>query len=195
MGFTHAVKPWVANYCKEDPKRLLSCGSVHPRHSLNVQAEMDNLVAWHLAHMERGVSPEVEAAWLHHRFTQIHPFQDGNGRVSRALVTYVLMRADLLPLVIDRDRRTEYLDALEGLSSSTVSESHHSGLTTNRYSTEVSIEKLPKSGREVSMQFDRFRSSSDPRSSRLLLRARICTQESFPSITGGFSMSGTLGQT
>ena len=30
MGFTHDVNPWVANYCKEDPKRLLSCGSVHP---------------------------------------------------------------------------------------------------------------------------------------------------------------------
>ena len=44
MGFTHEVNPWVANYCKENPKRLLSCGSVHPRHSLNVQAEMDNLV-------------------------------------------------------------------------------------------------------------------------------------------------------
>ena len=44
MGFTHEVNPWVANYCKENPKRLLSCGSVHPRHTLNVQAEMDNLV-------------------------------------------------------------------------------------------------------------------------------------------------------
>jgi uncharacterized protein len=44
MGFTHDVNPWVANYCKEDPKRLLSCGSVHPRHSPNVQEEMDNLV-------------------------------------------------------------------------------------------------------------------------------------------------------
>jgi uncharacterized protein len=44
MGFTHEVNPWVANYCKENPKRLLSCGSVHPRHTLNVQEEMDNLV-------------------------------------------------------------------------------------------------------------------------------------------------------
>ena len=31
----------------------------------------------------RDVCPEVEAAWLHHRFTQIHPFEDGNGRVAR----------------------------------------------------------------------------------------------------------------
>jgi Fic family protein len=57
--------------------------------------------------------PILVASWFQHRFTQIHPFQDGNGRVSRAVVTYILMRSDLLPLVIDRDRRTEYLDALQ----------------------------------------------------------------------------------
>ena len=34
----------MANYSKEDPRRLLSCGSIHPRHSLNVQADMDSLV-------------------------------------------------------------------------------------------------------------------------------------------------------
>lgn len=44
MGFTHEVNQWVANYCKENPKRLLSCGSVHPRHSRNVQADVDEVV-------------------------------------------------------------------------------------------------------------------------------------------------------
>lgn len=44
MGLTAEVNDWVASYCKENPKRLLSCGSVHPRHSSNVQADMDQLV-------------------------------------------------------------------------------------------------------------------------------------------------------
>jgi predicted TIM-barrel fold metal-dependent hydrolase len=44
MGFTHEVNQWVANYCKENPRRLISCGSVHPRHSLNVQKDMDEIV-------------------------------------------------------------------------------------------------------------------------------------------------------
>ncbi len=44
MGFTHEVNQWVANYCKADPKRLISCGSVHPRHSLNVQQDMDEII-------------------------------------------------------------------------------------------------------------------------------------------------------
>lgn len=61
----------------------------------------------------RDEDPIIVAAWAHHRFTQIHPYQDGNGRVARALTTYVLMRADLLPIVIDRDQRLPYISALE----------------------------------------------------------------------------------
>lgn len=78
-----------------------------------VSGEMDRLVEWHLEHADGGVSPEVEAAWLHHRFTQIHPFQDGNGRVARALATLVLIRAERFPMSVPPDRKSEYIDALE----------------------------------------------------------------------------------
>ena len=78
---------------------------------LFVQDEIDQLLTWHHAHA--GVCPEVEAAWFHHRFTQIHPFQDGNGRVARALTSAVLLKADHLVLVIrDEEHREDYLDAL-----------------------------------------------------------------------------------
>jgi uncharacterized protein len=43
MGLTFEVNQWVADYCKADPRRLLSCGSVHPRHSKDVQADMEQL--------------------------------------------------------------------------------------------------------------------------------------------------------
>jgi hypothetical protein len=72
---------------------------------------MDQLVAMFNAHT--GVSAEVNAAWLHHRFTQIHPFQDGNGRVARALATIVFLQAGWFPLVITRDQRADYIAALE----------------------------------------------------------------------------------
>jgi Fic family protein len=79
-----------------------------------VQDEMEQLLQWHEDHEQAGVDAEIEAAWLHHRFTQIHPFQDGNGRVARALSTMVFMRRDYLPLVIrDTQHRERYLDALE----------------------------------------------------------------------------------
>ena len=81
-----------------------------------VQDEIDKLLAWHRTHAD--ISPEVEAAWLHHRFTQIHPFQDGNGRVARALTGAVFLKAGYLVLVIrDQEHRELYLDALESADS------------------------------------------------------------------------------
>ena len=77
----------------------------------HVAAEMDRLIAMHREHA--GVSPEVEAAWLHHRFTQIHPFQDGNGRVARALAALVLVKAGWFPLVVRDRERGVYINALE----------------------------------------------------------------------------------
>lgn len=76
-------------------------------------SEMERLVEMHHRHLEADVPPEIEAAWLHHRFTQIHPFQDGNGRVARALASLVLIRAGLFPLVVPRDEKIVYLESLE----------------------------------------------------------------------------------
>ncbi len=79
----------------------------------HVASEMDRLVALHHEHMERSVQPQVEAAWLHHAFTQIHPFQDGNGRVARAISSVVLIKGEYFPLVVSRDDRVKYIEALE----------------------------------------------------------------------------------
>lgn len=76
-----------------------------------VQDEMDQLIQWHEEHID--VAPEVEAAWLHHRFTQIHPFQDGNGRVARALATLVFIQKRLFPLIITNENRGVYIESLE----------------------------------------------------------------------------------
>ncbi|MHB8626949.1 MAG: Fic family protein [Aggregatilineales bacterium] len=76
-------------------------------------SQMDQLIAWYNQHTNQEVPPEIEAAWLHHRFTQIHPFQDGNGRVVRLLATLVFLRAGWFPLVITRDERGNYIQALE----------------------------------------------------------------------------------
>lgn len=74
--------------------------------------EMERLVAVYREE-EPKHQPEVNSAWLHHRFTQIHPFQDGNGRVARALASLVFLREELFPLVIRESDRKEYIGALE----------------------------------------------------------------------------------
>lgn len=53
---------------------------------IHVRSELDRLFEMHATHRAAGVPTEVEAAGLHHRFVQIHPFQDGNGRMARSLV-------------------------------------------------------------------------------------------------------------
>lgn len=78
-----------------------------------VASEMDQLMALHHQHRSQTVPPEIEAAWLHHRFTQIHPFQDGNGRVARCLASLVFIQANWFPLVLTRDDRAVYIAALE----------------------------------------------------------------------------------
>lgn len=51
------------------------------------------------------------AAWLHAELIRIHPFEDGNGRSTRALMNCVLVRLGLLPIPLEAPRQ-EYLDAL-----------------------------------------------------------------------------------
>lgn len=95
------------NYPVRDGVTFTYCPPEH------VGSEMDRLVEMHAEHAAGSVPSEVQAAWLHHRFTQIHPFQDGNGRVARAIASLVLVKDGLFPLVVTRDDKPAYLDALE----------------------------------------------------------------------------------
>ena len=97
-----------------NPARMSNGEEIHeycpPEH---VAAEMDHLIAMHQRHVQEGTPPEIEAAWLHHRFTQIHPFQDGNGRIARALASLIFIRNGWFPLVVNREQRDDYLRASE----------------------------------------------------------------------------------
>lgn len=84
-----------------------------------VGSEMDQLLAIHASLPEM---PEVRAAWLHHAFTQIHPFQDGNGRVARAIASLDFIRAGLFPMLVRRNERDRYIDALRAADSGDLSE-------------------------------------------------------------------------
>ncbi len=77
----------------------------------HVQAQMDQLIA--LYDEMTGVHPLVRAAWLHHRFVRIHPFEDGNGRVARGLTLLTLLSDNLAPLVVDRRERDRYIRCLD----------------------------------------------------------------------------------
>jgi fido (protein-threonine AMPylation protein) len=77
-----------------------------------VEQQIELLLEHHRGSMAEA-HPVARAAWLHHRFICIHPFEDGNGRVGRALVLLELLRSKYAPLVVDRRNRNEYLSALD----------------------------------------------------------------------------------
>jgi Fic family protein len=49
---------------------------------------------------------------LHLAFVRIHPFADGNGRMARLVANLPVLKSGLPPILIDRNRRREYLMAL-----------------------------------------------------------------------------------
>jgi len=53
------------------------------------------------------------AAWTHAEFVRIHPFTDGNGRVSRMIMNYQLIFDGWLPVSIKKEDRLDYFNALE----------------------------------------------------------------------------------
>lgn len=78
-----------------------------------VQDEIDRLVELYNEYIVGDIHPLALAAWLHHRFIIVHPFADGNGRVARALSLLVLLQKEYAPIVVRRDNREEYIEALD----------------------------------------------------------------------------------
>lgn len=80
----------------------------------HVAAEMDRLIDIHNELVAQNEHPIIISAWVHHAFTTIHPFQDGNGRVGRLLASLILIKANLFPFTVLREEaREKYIDALE----------------------------------------------------------------------------------
>jgi Fic family protein len=88
-------------------------GSIHWYvDALQTPGEMEGLLAWY--HSERhNLHPVELAARFHHRLAAIHPFNDGNGRVSRLAMNLILMQSGYSPAIIRVDDREQYYAALE----------------------------------------------------------------------------------
>ena len=113
---TFFEKELIAGKYKEQPNNpTRPDGSIlHFCPPEQVEAEMDQLIHFYREHESEGLPIEIQAAWLHHAFTHIHPYPDGNGRVARALATLVLIKGGLMPLVVPTaEKQRVYIPALE----------------------------------------------------------------------------------
>lgn len=76
-------------------------------------ALMTDLVEWYNnAEKEAKLSPLEMAALFHYRYIRIHPFEDGNGRIARLLVNYILAKHGYPMIVVHESDRNGYLGVL-----------------------------------------------------------------------------------
>ncbi len=74
---------------------------------------MTDLAEWYNAAEQEGkLSPIELAALFHYRYIRIHPFEDGNGRIARLMVNFILSRHDYPMIVVRSRKKSEYLEAL-----------------------------------------------------------------------------------
>ena len=76
-------------------------------------ALMADLVDWYNKEEAKGTLSPVElAALFHYRYIRIHPFEDGNGRIARLIVNFILAQHGYPMVVVRSRKKREYLEAL-----------------------------------------------------------------------------------
>lgn len=76
-------------------------------------ALMSDLVQWYNNAVAEGeLTPIQLAALFHYRYIRIHPFEDGNGRIARLMVNFILRRHKWPMMVIRSKNKKAYLNAL-----------------------------------------------------------------------------------
>lgn len=112
-------------------------GATHiPPDYLKVPELMEKLILTYNTWSE--YHPIIQAALLHGELVKIHPFVDGNGRTSRLLMNLDLMNSGYNPVIIKKESRLKYYEALD--------KAHITGNYTDfvKLVTELEIEMLKK---------------------------------------------------
>ncbi len=83
-----------------------------PPKSKEVPREMGSLLSWYSKNKKK-LHPLILATYFHSAFETIHPFVDGNGRVGRLLMNFILHKHNFPMLNIPAQKKYLYYDALE----------------------------------------------------------------------------------
>lgn len=100
---------------KEHPNsvRLQNGELFHYSSPTETPIKMKELMEWYVEREhKKDLHPIELAALFHHKFVLIHPFDDGNGRISRLIVNYILIKNGFQPIVIKSSDKKNYLNAL-----------------------------------------------------------------------------------
>jgi len=83
-----------------------------PPKPFEVSQKMASLLAWYTKNKSK-IHPLILASYFHTEFEKIHPFVDGNGRVGRLLINFILHKNKYPMINIPNKIRHKYYDALE----------------------------------------------------------------------------------
>ncbi len=93
----------IGSYFADTNKPIAKPESIHP--------EMQKLIETYETDWKD--MPVLEKVTKFHlRFFQIHPFEDGNGRVARMILCTQLLKEGYFPFIITQDKFREYHEAL-----------------------------------------------------------------------------------
>jgi len=88
-------------------------GSKHvPPPNEEVKKHLLNMYKWYSANKQK-LHPFELATMIHAKLTWIHPFEDGNGRTSRTIMNWILMKNGYPMFFIPFEKREEYYMTLE----------------------------------------------------------------------------------
>ncbi len=107
----------VANYPDGTQKVIFNTTDVHL-----VESEMNELINWTNEQLEKKeIHPLIVIPHFVYEFLSIHPFQDGNGRLSRLLTTLLLLQNEYMFIkyvsfenLIEKSKKEYYQTLMEG---------------------------------------------------------------------------------
>ncbi len=105
----------VGDYKKMPNSVRLQNGEIHHYAApFETPAMMTELFSWYQAEETKNEThPIILAALLHYKFVKIHPFDDGNGRMARLIMNYVLLKHYFPPVVVKSTNKKNYYLTLD----------------------------------------------------------------------------------
>jgi fido (protein-threonine AMPylation protein) len=81
--------------------------------ALMVETELRELLDRYYANLDKKKNPFEQAVLFHYHFEMIHPFTDGNGRVGREILNYMLVRSGYPRMLFPGRDREKYIGTLK----------------------------------------------------------------------------------
>lgn len=121
-GYLHSLLYRYVPYPDDNGKyrdgtALIGGGTIQPvpYYEINDKInELDNELQFFMKGMNNYKIGEYieQVAYFTYKFIIIHPFRDGNGRISRAILNWLLSKKNIPPIYVDQKCKKEYFDVL-----------------------------------------------------------------------------------